>query len=260
VFFVPYAVLAVPIATSAFPVLSASAQHEGQRAGTASAAAAHAGGTPDFDAAAASSTRAAVLVSWLGAGLLAGACVPVARVFLTHDTAGARELAWALAAFAVGLAGFGLAANLSRVLFACRRARIAAIAVTGGWLLVMAADLVIVPLVRATWVVPALGLGNTIGLTVAGIVLVAAVRRARGAVALHGVTRASLAGLAGALAGAAAGLGVCAALPVSGFFPNIAVVLLACVTTTLAFGLVAFALDGGELRALAARARAKLAR
>jgi putative peptidoglycan lipid II flippase len=259
VFFVPYAVLAVPIATSAFPVLSASAQDEGQRAGAAGAAA-HAGGTPDFDAAAASSTRAAVLVSWLGAGLLAGACVPVARVFLTHDPAGARELAWALAAFAVGLAGFGLAANLSRVLFACRRARIAAIAVTGGWLLVMAADLVIVPLVRATWVVPALGLGNTIGLTVAGIVLVAAVRRARGAVALHGVTRASLAGLAGALAGAAAGLGVCAALPASGFFPNIAVVLLACVTTTLAFGLVAFALDGGELRALAARARAKLAR
>jgi putative peptidoglycan lipid II flippase len=292
VFFVPYAVLAVPIATSAFPVLSASAQDEGQRAGAGAAAAsaspegvgfppgvgspqgigspagvespggvtAHAGGTPDFDAAAASSTRAAVLVSWLGAGLLAGACVPVARVFVTHDPAGARELAWALAAFAVGLAGFGLAANLSRVLFACRRARIAAIAVTGGWLLVIAADLVIVPLVRANWVVPALGLGNTIGLTVAGIALVAAVRRARGAVALHGVTRAGLAGLAGALASAAAGLGVCAALPASGFFPNIAVVLLACVSATLAFGLVAFALDGGELRALAARARAKLAR
>jgi putative peptidoglycan lipid II flippase len=259
VFFVPYAVLAVPIATSAFPVLSASAQDEGQRAGAASAAA-HAGGTPDFDAAAASSTRAAVLVSWLGAGLLAGACVPVARVFVTHDPASARELAWALAAFAVGLAGFGLAANLSRVLFACRRARIAAIAVTGGWLLVIAADLVIVPLVRASWVVPALGLGNTIGLTVAGIALVAAVRRALGAVALHGVARAGLAGLAAALAGAAAGLGVCAALPASGFFPNIAVVLLACVSTTLAFGLVAFALDGGELRALAARARAKLAR
>jgi putative peptidoglycan lipid II flippase len=259
VFFVPYAVLAVPIATSAFPVLSASAQDEKQRAG-APGAAAHAGGTPGFDAAAASSTRAAVLVSWLGAGLLAGACLPVARVFVTHDPPGARELAWALAAFAVGLAGFGLAANLSRVLFACRRARIAAIAVTGGWLLVIAADLVIVPLVRASWVVPALGLGNTIGLTVAGIALVAAVRRARGPVALHGVTRAGLAGLVGALAGAAAGLGVCAALPASGFFPNIAVVLLACVSTTLAFGLVAFALDGGELRALAARARAKLAR
>jgi putative peptidoglycan lipid II flippase len=295
VFFVPYAVLAVPIATSAFPVLSASAQDRGEHAATGSAAvagpadsgamagsgtadgAAVAGpadvvgtssggdadvavGSPDFDEAAASSTRAAVLASWLGAALLAGACVPAARVFVTHDPAGARELAWALAAFAIGLAGFGLAANLSRVLFACRRARIAAIAVTGGWLLVIAADLVIVPLVPASWVVPALGLGNTIGLTVAGIALVAAVRRARGAVALHGVTRAGLAGAAGALAGAAAGLGVCAALPASGFFPNVAVVLLAGLSTTLVFGLVAFAFDGGELRALAARVRAKLAR
>jgi putative peptidoglycan lipid II flippase len=241
VFFVPYAVLAVPIATSAFPVLSAS-------------------GSADFDAAAASSTRAAMLVSWLGAALLAGACVPAARVFVSHDPASARELAWALAAFAAGLAGFGLAANLTRVLFACRRARIAAIAVTGGWLLVIAADLVIVPLVPAGWVVPALGLGNTAGLTVAGIALMAAVRRARGAVALRGVTRASAAGLAGALAGAAAGLGVAAALPASGFFPNIAVVLLACLGATLAFGLVALALDGGELRSLAARARARLSR
>ena len=266
VFFVPYAVLAVPIATSAFPVLSASAPDGGHDAGAGRAAAsprraprkaARAAGPPDFDAAAASSTRAAVLASWLGAALLAGACVPAARVFISHDPGRARELAWALAAFAAGLAGFGLAANLSRVLLACRRARIAAIAVAGGWLLVIVADLVIVPLVPAGWVVPALGLGNTIGLTVAGIALVAAVRRARGADALHGVTRAGAAGLAGALAGTAAGLGVCAALPASGFFPNVALVLLAGLSTTLAFGLAALAFDGGELRELAARARAK---
>src|SRR5262249_21648620 len=52
-FFVPYAVLALPIATSAFPVLSA-----GDGAG--------------FDHTAASSTRAVMLVSWLGAALLPG--------------------------------------------------------------------------------------------------------------------------------------------------------------------------------------------
>jgi putative peptidoglycan lipid II flippase len=146
------------------------------------------------------------------------------------------------------------------VLFACRRARAAAIAVTGGWLLVIAADLMIVPLVPARWAVPGLGLGNTFGLTVAGIALVAAVRRARGAAALRGLGRAAVAGLAGALAGAAAGLAVSAALPVSGFFPDVAVAALACLTATLAFGLAAFALDGRELRSLAARARARLAR
>jgi putative peptidoglycan lipid II flippase len=253
VFFVPYAVLAVPIATSAFPVLSASAASPG----TASP-------EGEFDRAVASSTRAAALASWLGAALLAGACVPAARVFLSHNTVADRgaatELAWALAAFAPGLAGFGLAANLSRVLFACRRAKAAAAAVTGGWILVIAADLIIVPLVPRSWVVPALGLGTTIGLTVAGAVLLAAVHRTRGRAALHGVPRASLAGLAGALAGAAAGTALSAALRVYGFLPNVAVVLLACVCVALAFGLAVLAFDGGELRALLTQARARLTR
>ncbi|MGH3157434.1 MAG: murein biosynthesis integral membrane protein MurJ, partial [Streptosporangiaceae bacterium] len=141
VFFVPYAVLAVPIATSAFPVLSASASGDAEGAK----------GAARFDTAVASSTRGAMLVSWLGAALLIGACVPAARVFLSHNTVTDRgpadQLAWALAAFAPGLAGFGLAANLSRVLFACRQTRAAAVVVAGGWLLVIAADLVIVPLV-----------------------------------------------------------------------------------------------------------------
>jgi peptidoglycan biosynthesis protein MviN/MurJ (putative lipid II flippase) len=302
VFFVPYAVLAVPIATSAFPVLSASAANEAaaaqEKAGAITAPPATAPSAPpagapptpptpapsapsaaspplggpdggaarraDFDAAVASSTRGAMLVSWLGVALLIGACVPAARVFLSHDTpfdrGQAHQLAWALAAFALGLAGFGLAANLSRVLFACRRARVAAIAVTGGWLLVIAADLVIVPLVSGAWVVPALGLGNTIGLTVAGLALLGAVRRARGRLALRGVARAGAAGLAGAAAGAAAGAGVSAALRTYGFLPNVAVVLLACAATAVAFGLVVLALDGGEVRSLAVAARARLSR
>jgi putative peptidoglycan lipid II flippase len=221
-------------------------------------------GPLDFDSAVAASTRAVTLASWLGVALLAGACVPAARVFLSHNTVADRgsatELAWALAAFAPGLAGFGLAANLSRALFACRRARVAAAAVTGGWILVIAADLIIVPLVPRSWVVPGLGLGNTIGLTVAGAALLAAVHRALGRAALHGVPRASAAALAGALAGAAAGTGLSAALRVYGFLPNVAVMLLACVCAVLAFALVVFALDGGEMRSLLTQARARLAR
>jgi putative peptidoglycan lipid II flippase len=263
VFFVPYAVLAVPIATSAFPVLSASAAGQPRKAAAGDDTKGSAGA--GFDGAVASSTRAAMLASWLGAALLIGACIPAARVFISHnntvsDRAQAPQLAWALAAFALGVVGFGLAANLSRVLFACRRTRIAAIAVTGGWLLVIAADLVIVPLVHSDWVVPALGLGNTIGLTVAGAALLAAVGRARGRAALRGVARAGLAGLVAAAAGAAAGAGVSAALRVYGFGPNVAVVLLACAATALAFGLVVLALDGGEARTLAALVTAKLTR
>jgi putative peptidoglycan lipid II flippase len=259
VFFVPYAVLAVPIATSAFPVLSASASASDEAEGAARAQAA-----VRFDTAVASSTRGAVLVSWLGAALLVGACVPAARVFLSHNTVTDRgpadQLAWALAAFGPGLAGFGLAANLSRVLFACRRTRAAAVVVTGGWLLVIAADLVIVPLVSTTWVVPALGLGNTIGLTLAGLALLVAVRRTRGRAALHGVTRAGAAGLAGAAAGGAAGWGVSMGLRAYGFLPNAGIVLLACAATVLAFAAVVLVVDGGEARTLASLAMARLTR
>ena len=206
-FFVPYAVLAVPIATTAFPVLAAA---EGAR----------------FDETAAASTRAVMLVSWLGAALLAGAAVPASRLF-THNPGDARQLAWTFAAFAPGLIGYGLSTNLSRVLFADARTRVAAAALAAGWLLVIVADVVAVLLVPDWWVVPVLGLGNTIGLTVSGLALLGVVRRARGGAALRGTARAALAGLAGALAGAAAGLALASALPARGFVANAGLALLA---------------------------------
>jgi len=107
-------------------------------------------------------------------------------------------------------------------------------------------------------VVPALGLGNTVGLVVSGTALLAAVRRARGGAALHGTRGAAAAGLAGAVAGAAAGAGVSAAVPVAGFFPNATVALLACCGAVIAFGATACALDGGDLRAVVARTKRKV--
>src|SRR6202034_3401562 len=88
VFFVPYAVLAVPIATSAFPELSARDDR--------------------FDVTAATSTRAVVVASWLAVPGMAGTCIPLARVFQSHVAQGAdaRQLAIALAAFAPGLVGY----------------------------------------------------------------------------------------------------------------------------------------------------------
>jgi putative peptidoglycan lipid II flippase len=239
-FFVPYAVLAVPIATSAFPVLSA-----GDGAG--------------FDHTAASSTRAVMLVSWLGAALLAGAAIPAARLFVSGPGQ-ARQLAVTFALFAPGLIGYGLAANASRVLFACHRSRVAAIALVSGWLAVIVTDVAAVPAVAPRWVVPVLALGNTVGLTLAGLALLAAVRHARGPAALRGSARAAAAGLAGALAGAAAGGLVSAALPATGFLPNAGVAVLACLAATAVFGAVVVVLDGKDLRALAVRAGARLRR
>jgi putative peptidoglycan lipid II flippase len=235
VFFVPYAVLAVPIATSAFPELSARAD--------------------SFDATSATSTRAVTVASWLGVAGMAGTCVPLARVFQSHvsQAADARQLAIALAAFAPGLVGYGLTANLSRVLYAegsKGRSRAAALAVSGGWLLVIVADLVIVPLVPRSAVVPWLGVGTTLGLTGSGVALLFLVRRFRGRDALAGCARATLAGLAGAAAGTAAGLGVAAGLRVTGFLPNVGVTLLASAAVLIAFLAVVAVADGGDLRAV----------
>ncbi len=231
VFFVPYAVLAVPIATSAFPELSA--RDDG------------------FDATSATSTRAVMVASWLGAAGMVGTCLPLARVFQSHvgQAADARQLAIALAAFAPGLVGYGLTANLSRVLYAYGRSRAAALAVSGGWLLVIAADLLIVPFVPRATVVAWLGVGTTIGLTGSGVALLVLVRRLRGPEALRGCARAALAGLAGAVAGAAAGLAVAMAIPVTGFLPNVAVTLLASAAVLVAFFAVVALVDGGDLRA-----------
>ncbi|HEX2821977.1 MAG TPA: lipid II flippase MurJ [Streptosporangiaceae bacterium] len=235
VFFVPYAVLAVPIATSAFPDLSTRDDH--------------------FDATSATSTRAVTVASWLGAAGMAGTCIPLARVFQSHvgQAADARQLAIALAAFAPGLVGYGLTANLSRVLYADGRSRAAALAVSGGWLLVIVADLAIVPFVARSAVVPWLAAGTTIGLTVSGVALLVLVGRVRGPAALRGCARAGLGGLAGALAGAAAGLGVATGIRVTGFLPNVAVTLLASAAVGVAFFAVMAVADGGDLRAVVRR-------
>jgi len=225
----------VPIATSAFPELSA-------REGT-------------FDVTTATSTRAVVVASWLGAAGMAGACVPLARIFQSHlsQAAEARQLAIALAAFAPGLVGYGLSANLSRVLYAQGRNRAPALAISAGWLLVIIADLLIAPHVPRSRVVPVLGLGTSIGLTVSGVALLVLVARARGTTSLAGVPRALLAGLAGAAAAAAAGSAVAALVQVSGFVANVGISVLVSAVVTAVFGVVVLCVDGGDLRAMLRR-------
>ena len=246
VFMVPFAVLAVPIATSAFPALSAGADARPEVA---------VGG--GFDETTAISTRAVMVASWLGTAVLVGARWPLARVFESHDVRGASILALALAAFAPGLIGYGVSANLSRVLYARGRNRAPALAIGGGWLLVIAADLVIVPIAAPRNVVPALGLGMSFGLTVSGLALLILVWRDRGALALRGVSRAFLAGLAGAAAGAAAGSVLAGALEAPGFLVNVGTSVLVTLVVIVVFAAVAGSIDFGDLRATVARLRAR---
>ncbi len=236
IFLLPWAVLAVPIATSAFPTLSA------RMSG---------GETEAFDRITAATTRAVILVSCAGAAVLAAIAVPAAR-FLDHDAVPA-VLSRAVLFFAPGLIGYGLVAHLGRVLFACHRGRASAAATVAGWLVVVAADIVLVLSLPRGWVVAGLALGNSVGMTVAGVLLLGALVRVRGARVLAGLGRAALGGVAGGLAGGAAGYGVGALIGAAGPVASIGVAALTALVAGVVFLMITFVLDGPDVRAVIGR-------
>jgi putative peptidoglycan lipid II flippase len=234
-----YAVLAISIAVSAFPALST-------RVGTA------------FDETAAGATRAVLLLSFGGTALLIAVAIPAAHFMQTYSPQ-VPQLASGFVLFALGLAGYGLVACLSRVLLAAGQTTATAVIVAGGWFLVIVADVVLVSVATASSVVAMLALGNSIGLTAAGAALLAAVRRSRGVAALRGTLRTIVSGLAAATAGAGAGTAVAVVLPTAGRAQAAGAAVLAVLVALVAFGLVAYVLDAGELRAAVASARAAAA-
>ncbi|NMR21417.1 murein biosynthesis integral membrane protein MurJ [Cellulomonas fimi] len=199
VYFLPYAVLAVPLATVAFPRL---AQH------------AATGDQARYARLVAGSTRVILLVSAAGAAALVAAAPAVTAVFATVDAsadpARLTPMTPTLVALAPGLLGYALIFQLSRVLFALERGRAAVIGVVSGWGAVVVTSLVAVRLLApgggdGAATLLGLGLGNTIGMTVAGVALLVAVRRSAGAAALSGVPRTLVVVLVGAGIGAVAG-------------------------------------------------------
>ena len=228
------AVLATSIVISAFPVLSA---REG----------------PEFDRTSAGSTRAVLLMSWLGTAVIAAIAIPAAHVLVKQPDQ-VPQLIEAFALFAPGIAGTAVITNLSRVMFVIGRLKVAAAALAGSWLLIMVADVVLAELVPARLVVAALALGNTIGQTVVAVPLVIVTRRICGQAAVQGVSHAALAGLAAGAAGAAAGVAVSMAVPVHHKLEAFALAVPVAVAI-IAFGVVAYLLDDGDLRVIRARVR-----
>ena len=229
------AVLALSIVISAFPVLSA---REG----------------PAFDRTSAGSTRAVLLMSWLGTAVIAAIAIPAAHV-LARQSDQVPQLIQAFALFAPGIAGTAVITNLSRVMLVIGRLKVAAAALAGSWLLVIAADVVLAELVPSRLVVAALALGNTIGQTVVAIPLVILTRRICGKAAVQGVSHAAMAGLAAGAAGATAGAAVSMAVPVHHKLEAAALTVPAAGCAIIAFGVVAYLLDNGDLRAVLAWVR-----
>ena len=229
------AVLVLSIVVSTFPVLST---REG----------------PAFDRTSAGSTRAVLLMSWLGTAVIVAIAVPAAHV-LAKQPDQVSQLVLAFVLFAPGIAGIAVITNLSRVMFVMGRLKVAAAALAGSWLLVIVADVVLAELVPSHLVVAALALGNTIGQTVVAIPLVILTRRICGKAALQGVSHAALAGLAAGAASAAVGLAVSVAVPVHHKLEAFALAVPAAGCAIIAFGVVAYLLDDGDLKAVLAWVR-----
>jgi putative peptidoglycan lipid II flippase len=206
-FLVPWAVLAVPVATSAFPRLSALADQP-----------------EEFAAVARRTTQVVLVLTLAGSAALFAVADPLAALL------GAGEpMAGAIRGFAPGLVGYGLLALVTRTLYARGDGRAAATATVVGWAVVVLADVLLVrvdDLDRPA----ALALGNAVGMTFAAVLLLRA---------LHAAVPSALAGTArtagvGVLAAVAVGV-VSGALPTS---PDDSVVL----SLALAAGLGAGAL------------------
>jgi putative peptidoglycan lipid II flippase len=193
VFLLPWAVLAVPIATSAFPQLTVHASDDDENA---------------FAQTMSNATRLVLSAMFLAAAVMVAVADPVARILAQHGpsaTAGdIHALSRAIAAFAPGLVGYGLVAHVGRALYARSQGRLAAAATVAGWLAVICADVVLVVLASRSDTVPALALGNSIGMTVAGLLLLVALHRVV-PTAVRGCIRVT--GLALALGAIAATLG-----------------------------------------------------
>jgi putative peptidoglycan lipid II flippase len=196
VYLLPYAVLAVPIATAAFPRLS---EHAG------------AGRSEEFASVAARTTRSVITASLLGTAVLAAAAPAVQALFTALDvgaTSGALDaLGEALTWFAAGLVGWGLVAHVSRALYALGGQRGAAAATATGWAAAAAGSVAAATGLRAAGAAPeraavvGIGVGTTAGMLLAGALLLLALRTASGPRAVDGTGRALAVGGSAALAG-----------------------------------------------------------
>jgi putative peptidoglycan lipid II flippase len=182
VYLLPYAVLAVPVAQSAFPSLATRTGAGEDASGTLSRA-----------------LRAVIALTGVAAGVLIAAAPAIGAFFGILDARRGAEgaspealeaMPAALTAYAPGLVGFGLVALLTRALYVRGRPLDAGTATALGWVVAAVPPLLFVgrdagPAVTL-WV---LGVFSAIGMSVAGLGLVLLVRRTWGPAATEGALR-----------------------------------------------------------------------
>lgn len=241
IFLLPWAILAVPLATAAYPTL---------------AAAASAGDERRYQQILAPAARGVALLSAFGAAVMIAIAGPAAHFFDSPAAAG-------IVGFAPGLLGYALFALLSRALYARGEAKSAALAIVGGWLTVPVVAVVLSAALPGQQRVLALSLANSVGMLVLGGLLVAVVVRRAGRPALAGLTRSVAVGLLAAAAAAVAGTAAPRWLPgLSDGTPTKAGAVLQGMLSVVVVGAVflgvAYPLDRHDVRPLTSALRRRL--
>jgi putative peptidoglycan lipid II flippase len=182
VYLLPYAVLAVPVATSAFPALAA-----------------RTGAGEDVTQTLARAVRAVLVLTGLSVGVLVAAAPAIGAFFALLDarrgggaasTTALAALPGTLTAYAPGLVGLGLTALLTRALYVRGRPTDAGLAAALGWSIAALLPLVLLGGGQnPADTLRVLGLTSTLGMTVSGVALVLLVRRTWGPVATRGSGR-----------------------------------------------------------------------
>jgi putative peptidoglycan lipid II flippase len=245
VYLLPYAVLAFPLATSAFPRLAehvAHARHDAYRRLLAT------------------TTRTLIVVAGLGAAALIAASAAVEAVFAHIAKGSVAGLGGAVAGMAVGIVGFSLILHLSRALYTIDRQRVAVVVTAAGWL-VVAATAFVLPAVTGVrdqaGVLLQLGLATAVGMSVAGAGLLVATRRNAGPEATRGVPRTLVVVALGVALGALAGSALSGALlpDDAGWLPAVGVGALAALVAGAVVVGVSLAGDRAALLGVLRRGR-----
>jgi len=243
-YLLPWAVLAVPLATAAYPTLSATAER---------------GDEDGYRAALAGTARTVVLLACLGGAALVAVAGPVAALLATPQAAPG------IAGFAPGLLGYALFALLSRALYARGATSSAAAATATGWAVAAGAALILTAVLPGDDRVFALALANSVGMLTLGALLVAAVRRRAGAGALTGLPRAAGVGIVAAVAAGLAGWAVVEGLrhalgPTPAGWASLLSGMLGGVVVAVVFFAVTYPLDRHDLRPLVATVAGRMHR
>ncbi|MGC2941068.1 MULTISPECIES: murein biosynthesis integral membrane protein MurJ [unclassified Brevibacterium] len=265
VYLLPYAVLAVPVATVMFPTLSTWVGRS-----TDTEANEHDRADAGLRLRAVTSTTTALIltIGGLGAVILLSAAAPLQTFFTAIDAAKDvasipfDSMAGAIMVMALAVPGWSFVAWGTRVFYAVERSRHSAAATTTGWILVIVGMIAAILITDADGdpglTLVAICCGYVLGMSVAGGALLVSIRRVLGPSGLALVGRRGLLALGAAVVAGAAGIvtsqwlgGLLDNSASSAVIAGVIAALLGCVV----FGVIVLVIDRGflsEIRGLLA--------